>query len=287
MSNEARLNAEEVKAPADSRPARPAPCGERWMQPNKAQFLFALARNRQAPTTFTAPLLTMLSIARRAVSSCSARTLSASRTAACASRSLSSTARRSDKERDEALNVFSEGSSSSSAVAPVDKSGSLATEIFAKDVGGITAAELATKDNHTVFTIPPERDPILHFFATSIMKHGRYSAASRTVTDALLHIHTLTRSPPIPILREAVERVSPAVRVATTKQGARQIVRPVPLNERQRVGKGIRWILDASRGKPGRTLAERVAKEVVAVVKGESGALNQKEQAHKAAMVAR
>ncbi|TEB18169.1 ribosomal protein S7 [Coprinellus micaceus] len=233
----------------------------------------------------------MLSVARqsarRAVTQCSARTLTASRTAASASRLLSTTARRSDKERDEALGVFSEGSSSSLPPSLDQQRTALSPEIFAKDVGGITAAELATKDNHTVFTIPPERDPILHFLATSIMKHGRYAAASRTVTDALLHIHTLTRSPPIPILREAIARVSPAVRVATTKQGARQIVRPVPLNERQRVGKGIRWILEASRGKPGRTLAERVAKEVVAVVKGESGALAQKEQAHKAAMVAR
>lgn len=82
-------------------------------------------------------------------------------------------------------------------------------------------------------------------------------------------------------------RVAPAVRVASTKAGARQIVRPVPLNERQRVGRGIRWILEASRGKAGRTLEERLAKEVVAVIKGESGALTQKEQAHKAAMVAR
>lgn len=190
-----------------------------------------------------------------------------------------------NSQRDEALNVFNEvppppQTPVQLAVEDVEEARKIPT-------GFIEAGELAKKDNHAIFDVPPERDPILHFLTNSVMQHGRYSRAQKVISEMLLHIHTLTRSPPIPIVREAIFKASPAVRVASTKSGARAIVRPVALSERQRTGQGIRWILEASKNKPGRELQERLAKEMISVVKGDSAALKQKEQAHRSAMVAR
>ncbi|EAU81796.1 ribosomal protein S7 [Coprinopsis cinerea okayama7 len=137
------------------------------------------------------------------------------------------------------------------------------------------------------FEVPPERDPVLHFLTTSVMDHGRYARAQKVISEMLLHIHTLTRSPPVPIVHEAIRKASPAVRVKSTKVGARSIVRPVALSERQRTSHGIRWILEASKNKPGIKLQLRLAKEMISVIKGDSAALKKKEQVHKAAMVAR
>ncbi|RXW19563.1 hypothetical protein EST38_g6299 [Candolleomyces aberdarensis] len=138
-----------------------------------------------------------------------------------------------------------------------------------------------------LFEVPPERDPLLQFLTTSVMKHGRYARAKKVISEMLLHIHTLTRAPPMPIVREAILKASPAVRVASTKVGARAIVRPIALSERQRTGKGIKWIIEASHDKPGKQMQVRLAKEMVAVVRGQSSALKKKEEAHKSAMVAR
>ncbi|KAJ2912037.1 hypothetical protein MD484_g8378, partial [Candolleomyces efflorescens] len=145
---------------------------------------------------------------------------------------------------------------------------------------------LAEGEN-ALFEVPPERDPLLQFLTTSVMKHGRYARAKRVISDMLLHVHTLTRAPPIPIVREAILKASPAVRVASTKVGARAVVRPIALSERQRTGKGIKWIIEASHDKPGKQMQVRLAKEMVAVIKGQSSALRKKEEAHKSAMVAR
>ncbi|KAH6919305.1 hypothetical protein BKA70DRAFT_1555197 [Coprinopsis sp. MPI-PUGE-AT-0042] len=73
-------------------------------------------------------------------------------------------------------------------------------------------------------------------------------------------------------------KASPAVRVKSTKVGARSIVRPVALSERQRTRKGIEWIIEASHNKPGMEMRKRLAKEMIAVVRGDSAALSKKER---------
>ena len=72
------------------------------------------------------------------------------------------------------------------------------------------------------------------------------------------------------------------------KTGSKSLVRPYPLNERQRTQKGIDWLLAEVKGKmSGQTLQERLAKEIIAIVRGDSLVLKLKEDAHKLAMVNR
>ncbi|KAH6919303.1 ribosomal protein S7 domain-containing protein [Coprinopsis sp. MPI-PUGE-AT-0042] len=149
------------------------------------------------------------------------------------------------------------------------------------------AATVAAPGSHTFYEIPPEKDPMLQFLTTMVMKHGRHSRAQKIVSEMLLHIHTLTRAPPLPIVHSAILKASPAVRVKSTKVGARSIVRPVALSERQRTRQGIEWIIEASHNKPGMEMQKRLAKEMIAVVRGDSAALSKKEQVHKGAMIAR
>jgi small subunit ribosomal protein S7 len=154
----------------------------------------------------------------------------------------------------------------------------------------IAAAALAQKPTKppAFYDIPPEHDPLLHLLTTSIMKNGRYSKASKITSDTLLYIHTYTRAPALPILRAAILMASPAVRNVRYRQGTKSLVRPYPLNERQRTKKGIDWLLKEVEGKmSGRTLQERLAKEVIAIVRGDSPVLKLKEETHRLAMVNR
>ena len=72
------------------------------------------------------------------------------------------------------------------------------------------------------------------------------------------------------------------------KMGSKSLVRPYPLNERQRMKKGIDWLLAKVKGKmSGWMLQERLAREIIATVRGDSPVLKLKEDAHKLAMVNR
>nr|GAT50430.1 ribosomal protein [Mycena chlorophos] len=153
-----------------------------------------------------------------------------------------------------------------------------------------------------LMNVPPPEDPLLHMLASHIMRHGERAKATRTVSRTLLHIFTLTRAPPLPILREAVLYASPAVKTVTKTHGARVVSTPMALSEKQRTHYGIKQLLDACDSRPGRKLEERLAREAVDILQkvhvsieagqksGETkwgGALDKKNEQHKLAMVNR
>jgi small subunit ribosomal protein S7 len=145
----------------------------------------------------------------------------------------------------------------------------------------------ATREKHEWLNIPPAEDPLLHFLTNLIMKHGERAKAARTTSNILLYIHTFTRSPPLPILRQAVLDASPAVRVMSTRVGGKTVHTPIALSERQRTRFGIQWMLEASATKPGMHLEERFAREVIAVLQNDSRALRKKSEVHQFAMTNR
>lgn len=64
-------------------------------------------------------------------------------------------------------------------------------------------------------------------------------------------------------------------------------MRPAALTEKQRIRAGINAVLAASKNKSGKRVEERLAREIIAVVNGDSKAIADKELAHKQAMVNR
>ncbi|KAF8061798.1 ribosomal protein S7 domain-containing protein [Lyophyllum atratum] len=139
----------------------------------------------------------------------------------------------------------------------------------------------------TIMNIPPAEDPLLHYFTSSLLTHGHRARAARITSNTLLHIHAFTRAPPLPILRKAIEDAAPAVRSLMHKQGGKMVAKPVALGEKQRTRKAVQAILKASKTKMGRTVEERLARELIAIVQGKSVALDEKENIHKFAMVNR
>ncbi|KAJ7180469.1 ribosomal protein S7 domain-containing protein [Mycena filopes] len=117
-----------------------------------------------------------------------------------------------------------------------------------------------------LMNVPPAEDPLLHMLTSMIMTHGHRAKARRIVSNTLLHIFTLTRVPPLPILREAVLLASPAVKTKSQTDGAKTTFTPVALSEKQRTHYGILWLLAACRSRTGRRLEERLAREMIDIV---------------------
>ena len=138
-----------------------------------------------------------------------------------------------------------------------------------------------------VLNIPPAEDPLLHYLTSSIMKHGRRARAARVTSRTLLHLHSFTRSEPLPLLREAILAASPAVKCLSHRHGGKNILKPIALGEKQRTRFAVQWILQASDTKPGKTLEERLAREVIAILEGNSKALAKKLEIHRSAMINR
>ncbi|KIY44889.1 ribosomal protein S7, partial [Fistulina hepatica ATCC 64428] len=114
--------------------------------------------------------------------------------------------------------------------------------------------------------IPPDSDPLLRFISNVIMRRGRRAMADKVVARTLMHIHALTRSPPLPIVRLAVALASPALRVDSHKEGAKVFQRPRPLGERARTGTAIRWILKSAKRHRSRTVEQNLALELLSII---------------------
>ncbi|KAF8480064.1 ribosomal protein S7 [Russula ochroleuca] len=145
-------------------------------------------------------------------------------------------------------------------------------------------------DSHApppVLDIPPVEDPLLQFMTNTIMRHGKRKRASRTVSRMLLWVHSLTRAPPLEIVREAVLLAAPAVRTMSHTHGGKIVSRPIALSEKQRTRYALKWIIKACDNRPGQTIEERLAREIIATVQGTSSVLLEKERAHMFAMVNR
>ena len=155
------------------------------------------------------------------------------------------------------------------------------------------------------YHLPPDKHPMLQLLATYIMSKkvrnkpkdinepynkpfgGKYARAAKLTSRMLLFIQSSTRSPPMPIVQQAILDASPAVKCLRQKRGAKVLVKPTALNERQRIGKGIQWILEACRYRPGITFPERLAQEILGVLQGNSDALKKKLAQHEFATVNR
>ncbi|KAH7885616.1 ribosomal protein S7 domain-containing protein [Phlebopus sp. FC_14] len=151
-----------------------------------------------------------------------------------------------------------------------------------------TPAPKPTKPSTSADTnmfIPPANDPLLGHLTSALQKRGHRARAARLVSRMLLHIHAYTRAPPMPIVREAVLMVSPAVKCAAHKHATKIIQTPYALTEKQRIHAGVKALLTASESKPGKTVDVRLAREMIAILQGQSAAIDEKVRIHKLAMV--
>ncbi|GLB35647.1 putative ribosomal protein S7 [Lyophyllum shimeji] len=116
--------------------------------------------------------------------------------------------------------------------------------------------------------IPPAEDPLLHYFTSSLLHHG-HRAAPRA-------------SPPTRDPRRGAPRAHAHAQAGREGRGE-----AVALGEKQRTRRAVQAILKASKSRMGRTVEERLARELIAVVQGSSKALEEKEAVHRFAMVHR
>jgi len=123
--------------------------------------------------------------------------------------------------------------------------------------------------------IPPESDPLLAYLTSHLMRHGKRHTAARRTSRMLLHIFAMTRSRPLPIFRHAVELAAPSIRIVSQKRGGKMLHKPIPLSEKQRTFFAIKWMLTAASNNRGKTIEERLAKQVLDIIRQDDPTQNQ------------
>ena len=140
---------------------------------------------------------------------------------------------------------------------------------------------------------PPRRDltpdPIYRSLLVTqvvnkVLLRGKRSLAERIVYDALDVVREKTDSAePVTVLKRAVENVKPAIEVRSRRVGGATYQVPVELRPRRASTLAIRWLVGYSRQRREKTMALRLANEILDAANGIGSSVKRREDLHKMA----
>ena len=106
-------------------------------------------------------------------------------------------------------------------------------------------------------------DVVLAKFMNSIMYDGKKSTAETIVYGAFDSIEGKLRTEPLPVFRQALENVAPAIEVRSRRVGGATYQVPVEVRLERRQALAIRWIITAARGRNDKTMVDRLSAEII------------------------
>ena len=120
-------------------------------------------------------------------------------------------------------------------------------------------------------------------FINKIMISGKKSLAVRIVYDAMDIIEERTGRNPLEVFEQAVGNVTPILEVRPRRVGGATYQVPNEVPSFRRMSLGLRWLVQSSRERPGKEMAQKVAGELMDAAQGEGATIRRKENVHRMA----
>jgi small subunit ribosomal protein S7 len=120
-------------------------------------------------------------------------------------------------------------------------------------------------------------------FVSNLMTEGKKSLAEGIFYKAMDMIEERTGQPGVAVFKQAVNNAKPAVEVKSRRVGGASLQVPVEVRPERRTALAMRWLISYSRSRGEKTMAERLAAELVLASKGEGNAIKKKEDTHRMA----
>jgi len=120
-------------------------------------------------------------------------------------------------------------------------------------------------------------------FVNKIMREGKKTKAYKIFYTALEVIARKTQQNPLDVFQAAVNNAMPLLEVRPRRVGGATLQVPVEPSPHRRLSLAMRWIIEAARNRPEKTMAERLANELIAAAKNEGAAIKKRDETHRMA----
>ena len=120
-------------------------------------------------------------------------------------------------------------------------------------------------------------------FINVLMLQGKKSTAERIFYGAMDLVEARTSQPGVNIFKQALTNLKPVVEVKSRRVGGATYQVPVEVRPERRTALAMRWLISFSRDRNEKSMAEKLAAEVISASKGEGNAVKKKEDTHKMA----
>lgn len=134
-----------------------------------------------------------------------------------------------------------------------------------------------------------EADPIYNSkviskFINKVMEGGKKSTARRLVYDAIkIMAEKLKAEDPLSAFNNALDNAMPSLEVKSRRIGGATYQVPVEMSQSRRTSLGMKWLITHSRAKPGRSMTEALAAELVDCFNNTGTTIKKKEDTHRMA----
>ena len=120
-------------------------------------------------------------------------------------------------------------------------------------------------------------------FVNVLMYQGTKSTAERIFYGAMDLVESRSGQPGVNVFKQALTNLKPVVEVKSRRVGGATYQVPVEVRPERRTALAMRWLISYSRERNEKSMAEKLAAEVIAASKGEGNAVKKKEDTHRMA----
>jgi len=146
---------------------------------------------------------------------------------------------------------------------------------------------MAKKTTASVAILKPDvrhSSKVISKFINCMMYEGKKTVAERIFYDALDALgKKIKDEKPEEVFQKALDNLKPEIEVRSKRVGGQTYQVPMPVSPKRRQALAMKWLLGVARGKKGRTMAQKLADEIIAAYKKEGDAITKRENVHKMA----
>ena len=127
------------------------------------------------------------------------------------------------------------------------------------------------------------RSRLVQQVINKVMTGGKKSIAEQTVYHSLAVVGERTGRPPVEVLDEAIKELTPVLEVRSRRVGGATYQVPVEVQARRARTLAVRWLVQFARGRREKSMAERLANEVLDATQQQGGAWKRKDDIYRMA----
>ena len=134
-----------------------------------------------------------------------------------------------------------------------------------------------------IYPDPKYGSVVISKFINSIMYDGKRSTAEKILYSALEKIKEKSKEDPVKIFNSAISNVKPNLEVRSRRVGGATYQVPVEVKSSRSQALALRWIMDATRKRKNKTMAEKLYFELLDASQNKGSAIKKREDTHKMA----
>jgi len=137
--------------------------------------------------------------------------------------------------------------------------------------------------HRTIIPDPRYNNMLLARFINCMMYGGKKSTAIRVMYDAMDLVAERTKREPVEVFEQAMRNASPTIEVKPRRVGGATYQVPIEVETARGISLATRWLLGAARTRSGRSMAEKLAAELMDAANNQGTAIKRKDETHRMA----